>query len=194
MQIVRTSLVLTLVVFALAACGGAPATTDAPVDANPPANVEAVATDTAPATNVEPVATEETSDAAPTTGELMSTEQTSGGLPLYAGATAVEDNAILTTMLDAMKEQLAQQDTGANVHVDAYGLAGDADFAAVKDFYDSYLTGEGWTELTDAAQIQEGVETAGWSKGDNTAVVVMVMPDPMNAANKFLIISHAEAE
>jgi hypothetical protein len=189
MRFLQTCALLVAFLFTLAACSSAPSSSaDAPVDANPPVVMDA----TDQPTSVDIEETETSTDAAPTTGEVMSTEQTSGGLPLYAAATALEDNAILSTMINTMKEQLAQQQTDATVHVDAYGLAGDANFADVKEFYNSYLTGEGWTELTDAAQIQQGVESAGWTKDANSAVVVMVMPDPMNSANKILIISQAE--
>lgn len=185
MRLIRVSVLLLALLFTLAACSSAPTSSDTPTDAT---------ASTSGSSDVTVPTSEGSMDAAPSTGDAMSTEQTSGGLPLYAGATALEDNAVLSTMVNTMKEQLAQQASDATVHVDAYGLAGDADFASVKEFYNSYLTGEGWSELSEAAQMQEGVETAGWSKDDNTAVVVMVMPDPMNSANKVLIISHAEQQ
>ncbi len=186
MRPIRLFALLLALSFTLAACSSAPTSTS-----EAPANATAFTNDTTDATQP---TSEASIDSAPSTGDVMSTEQTSGGLPLYAGATALEDNAVINSMINSMKEQLAQQQTDATVYVDAYGLAGDADFASIKEFYDSYLTGEGWTELSEAAQIQQGVETAGWSKDDNTAVVVMVMPDPMNSANRVLVISHAEQQ
>ena len=100
------------------------------------------------------------------------------GLPMYPGAEAVKSGNSLSTVVDAMKQQMKAQSTDAVV--DAFVLPKDASFDKIKQFYSDALTTDGWKsmdQLAGSAAIA-GAATAVWFKDNGASFTITTVPDP----------------
>jgi hypothetical protein len=123
-----------------------------------------------------------------------STSAGSGGsLPLFAGAKPLEGGSPMAMAIDAAKQQLKQQQTGADTTVDAYTLPAGTSFDQVKKFYSDSLTSAGWTDAAGGAAMpaMPNGGTAVWTKNDNEVFTVTVMPDPTSSNGAVLLVAHA---
>lgn len=132
------------------------------------------------------------------TGAPAANADTPGGVPLYPDAKTLESSSPLATVVDTMKQQLAQQQNpGADVKIDAYTLPSGTTFDQVKKFYGDSLGGDGWKEASTTEQTNLGIPGGGsatWLKDNNSVVTIMVMPDPTQSGNSVLLVSHAAAK
>ncbi len=169
----------------LTACGSA--RTDAPSQPE-------VAAPTAPAGS----ANSSDTPAAPTSAPASSGSNEAGAIPLFPEAKPLESGSPLATVVDSMKQQIAQQQANAaDVTVDAYTLPAGASFDKVKGFYGDSLKGDGWSEVSSGQQNAAGLPGGGsatWLKNDKDVVTIVVMPDPMQSSNAILFLAHATAK
>jgi len=116
-----------------------------------------------------------------------------GSLPLFAGAKPLAGGSPMAIAIDAAKQQLKQQQTGADTTVDAYTLPAGASFDQVKKYYNDSLTPAGWKDAAGGAAMpaMPNGGTAVWSKGDNEVFTLLVMPDPTGGSEAIMLVAHA---
>ena len=116
-----------------------------------------------------------------------------GSLPLFAGAKPLEGGSPLAIAIDAAKQQLKQQQTGADTTVDAYTLPASASFDQVKTFYNDSLSSAGWKDAAGGAAMpaMPNGGTAVWLKNDNEVFTLLVMPDPTGGSQAIMLVAHA---
>ena len=121
------------------------------------------------------------------------TSESGGSLPLFAGAKPLEGGSPMAVAIDAAKQQLKQQQTGADTTVDAYTLPAGANFDQVKKFYNDSLTSAGWKDAAGGAAMpaMPNGGSAVWSKNDNEVFTVTVMPDPTGGSGAIMLVAHA---
>lgn len=167
----------------LTACGSA--RTDAPSQPE-------VAAPTTPAGSTN------SSDNPAPTSPASSGSSEAGAIPLFPDAKPLDSGSPLATVVDTMKQQIAQQQTNtADVKVDAYTLPAGTSFDKVKGFYGDSLKGDGWSEVSSAQQNAAGLPGGGsatWLKNDKDVVTIVVMPDPTQSSNSILFLAHATAK
>jgi hypothetical protein len=116
-----------------------------------------------------------------------------GSLPLFAGAKPLAGSSPMAIAIDAAKQQLKQQQTGADTTVDAYTLPAGASFDQVKKYYNDSLTSAGWKDAAGGAAMpaMPNGGTAVWSKNDNEVFTLLVMPDPTGGSEAIMLVAHA---
>lgn len=167
-RLVVTSMLAGLLA-ALTACGGTPATTPS----------------TSNQGNAAPSAAAAASSAA--------APATAGELPLYPNVSEIQSGTPMATALDMIKQQLAQQQEGSNVTVDAYTLPDDTSFEQVRTFYEQELTASGWKAIEipqETASAMQGGGTAAWTKDDAEVLTIFTMADPTQSGTSFLLVAH----
>lgn len=198
-------LVAMVALFTLAACGGnAPPAAPA---AEEPASEEATTEDTA--MEEEPMAEEgaaegttEDTTMEDTTAEEPASEPSAGGeltsladLPLFPEAQEIDPSSPMATVVDAMRQQIEQQEDAAEFEVEAYALPSTVTFADVQSFYDEALTGRGWISASEAGvempEIPGGGVGAWTTDNQNEVISLVVMEDPMQTGESIMIIYRA---
>jgi hypothetical protein len=121
------------------------------------------------------------------------TSTSGGSLPLFAGAKPLEGGSPMAVAIDAAKQQLKQQQSGADTTVDAYTLPSGTSFDQVKKFYSDSLTSAGWKDAAGGAAMpaMPNGGTAVWTKNDKEVFTVTVMPDPTGSSGAILLVAHA---
>ena len=114
-------------------------------------------------------------------------------IPLYTGAKPLESGSPMAAAIDAAKQNLKQQQNGADTTVDAYNLPSGTSFDQVKKFYNDSLTGAGWKDQTAGITMPAGAGggTAAWTKDNKEVFSVTVMPDPTSNGGAILLVAHA---
>lgn len=171
----------------LSACGGAPSTgTSATTSSAATAASEAASTAASEAASMAAsvAASEAASTSAPSSGSTI---------PVYTGATALDASNPMGTVLNTLKQQLQQQQTAADVTVDAYTLPAGTTFDQVKKFYNDALTADGWTDAAGQANVptMPGGGAGVWQKNGAEAVTVVVVADPTSNGGAFMMVAHA---
>jgi hypothetical protein len=116
----------------------------------------------------------------------------SATLPLYSGAKVLEGGSPIAAAIDAAKQNLKQQQSGADTTVDAYTLPAGTTFDQVKKFYADSLAPAGWTDAAGGAAMPS-VPNGGaavWTKDNHEVFSITVMPDPLGGGS-VLLVAHA---
>jgi hypothetical protein len=118
-------------------------------------------------------------------------------IPGPEGGTELDPNIAKTLANNNATDALlrAQLGSGGKTEQKGYDLPADADWNAIKSFYDGRLKGDGWgTNGTLTAALETAnasnplFKIANWQKGDQNVNVIMIA-DPTDEAKKNLVIS-----
>lgn len=108
-------------------------------------------------------------------------------LPQYSDEVkAPGESALADAVLLNLKDTATQQGLTADTRI--YGVSNEADFEAIRAFYETGL-GENWTADPTLAQEKEGFQTTGWTHGGfyQQAVVIALVNDPF-VSQRFLLV------
>jgi hypothetical protein len=114
----------------------------------------------------------------------------SGDVPVFPEAAEPEADSQMAQMLDAMKEQMAQQQEGIDMQIEAYTLPEGTAFEDVRSFYEEELSQRGWQAEEGADEMfssMPGGGAAAWSKGTDEAFAVVMMEDPSTGGSILII-------
>ncbi|NJN18481.1 MAG: hypothetical protein HC822_20615 [Oscillochloris sp.] len=111
-------------------------------------------------------------------------------LPTYPTATelAAGQNSLADTVVETMQSAMGDNLTA---EVQLYQLPGDADFAAVRRFYEEQLVGGDWQSATELSTDSGTFSTAGWQRGGFASEQVLMLGfiPPLLDGSPVLIVS-----
>ena len=126
-------------------------------------------------------------------GGSSATPVAMGDVPVYTGATSVEqgENFMVDTIVAGIEQSAADMASeGGSIETELYSLPAGATWADVKSFYNSKLADTDWESEDQFTDESETFNSIGWTRGSGAreqALLIMVVPDVFDDGGALMV-------